>query len=79
MDASATPVQSLPVALARCCGIVVGYCGATWLTQQATLQTERATRVAVTPGSLEVVRLSRYVISRQGLADEEHSISSVDE
>ena len=79
MEAGATPVQSLLAALARWCGIVVGYCAATWLTQQGTLQTERATWVAVRLGSIEVIRLSRYVMSRRGLTEEESSVSSVDE
>lgn len=74
-----TPVQSLPEAVARWCGLVVGWCCANWLDHQATQATEGASVLAVRVGALEVIRLSRYLISRRGLADEEGSVSSADE
>jgi len=66
----------LPGPVARWCGIVVGWRCAIWLDQQATQATEGASVLAVRLGALEVVRLSRHLISRRGLADEESSISS---
>ena len=77
MDANGTPVQSLPGPLARWCGIVVGWCCVEWLEQQATRQTQRASVLAVGLGALEVIGLSRYLISRRGLREEESSNSSI--
>jgi hypothetical protein len=61
MDVNATPVQRLPGAVARWCGIVVGFCAATWLNQQATLRTQRASWEAARLGSLEVILLAKYL------------------